>query len=81
MKLNILFASLILSAMAEDRSEGEDCVKDVDNCDFNNGECCHVTGKDLTTLERTMCVNNKKITVKESEEPEETYGINCYYRF
>ena len=71
----------LLTTRAEDRSEGEDCNIETDDCNYTNGECCRITGKDLTTLTRTMCVNNEKITVKESEEPEETYGVNCYYRF
>ena len=82
MKLLLLLSCLLLTASrAEDRSEGEDCNIKTDDCNYTNGECCHVTGKDLTTLERTMCVNNRKLTVKESEEPEETFGVNCYYRF
>ena len=82
MKISLLFlCSVLLRTRAEDRSEGEDCNIDTDDCNYTNGECCHITGKDLTTLKRTMCVNKKSLTVKETEEPEETYGVNCYFLF
>ena len=77
----LLLSLLVTTSHAEDRSEGEDCKIETDDCNYTNGECCHITGKNLTTLKRTMCVNKKKLTVKESEEPEETFGVNCYFQF